>query len=149
MHSLGNHFASAKGLLTSLPFTPEDIWQLKLPLYHVAGLSIVFRCFLKGAAISLTEKAPYTHISLIPMQLMQTDGIEKAKVILLGGGPINREIPEKLPVYFRYGFIEMSSTSTLHGQLLPYCPIKIKDGEIYVNGQPLFHGYHGLTQPLD
>jgi len=149
LHSLNNHFSSAKGLLMHLPLTARDIWQLKLPLYHVAGLSIVFRCFLTGAAISLTEKAPYTHISLIPTQLMQTDGIEKAKVILLGGGPINGEMPQKLPIYFSYGLTEMSSTVTLNGALLPYRSLKIKEGEIYLKGETLFLGYYGQSPPVD
>ena len=51
LDSCGNHYYNAPGSNASLPLTAEDRWLLDLPLHHVAGLGIVFRCLLAGAAL--------------------------------------------------------------------------------------------------
>lgn len=49
-HTSSNHFASARGLLSLLPFGEQDCWLLSLPLYHVSGLSIIYRWLLGGTS---------------------------------------------------------------------------------------------------
>ena len=46
LHSIGNHLYSAKGSNDNIPVEPGDRWLLSLPLYHVGGLSILFRILL-------------------------------------------------------------------------------------------------------
>src|SRR5215204_882343 len=103
LHTFGNHFFSARGSNTNIALTPGDRWLHSLPLYHVGGLSIVFRCLLAGATVVLPEpgtplgdaiaESAATHVSLVPTQLLRLlreKGFEKGrlKAILLGGGPI-------------------------------------------------------------
>jgi len=76
-HRLRNHFANAQGSI--VPITAHDGWLLSLPLFHVGGLAILFRCFLAGACVvlpdpalpltALLQQAPITHLSLVPTQL--------------------------------------------------------------------------------
>ena len=59
-----------------MPITTHDGWLLSLPLFHVGGLAILFRCFLAGACVvlpdpvlpfsALLQQAPITHLSLVP-----------------------------------------------------------------------------------
>jgi O-succinylbenzoic acid--CoA ligase len=108
-----------------------------LPLYHVGGLSILFRCLLAGAAVALPEPgAPLgeaiaaggaTHVSLVSTQLLRLLGEEGfnpggLKAILLGGGPIPPSLVDEavgrgLPIHTSYGLTEMASqvTATLPG----------------------------------
>ncbi|HLD88421.1 MAG TPA: AMP-binding protein, partial [Candidatus Omnitrophota bacterium] len=103
---------------------------LSLPLYHVAGIAVVVRCFLAGASvviptdkdlISAIERNRATHISLVSAQLyrMLEDPrshpvLKSLKCILLGGSAIEKHLIERflslgLPVYLSYGLTEMSS----------------------------------------
>src|SRR5690606_41767041 len=49
IHSLGNHYYSAQGAGQNIALREGERWQLSLPLYHVGGLSILFRCLVAGA----------------------------------------------------------------------------------------------------
>ena len=149
-HTVGNHFYSALGSNEVLSISPDDRWKLSLPLFHIGGVAILFRCFLAGAAITLTDNA--THLSLVPTQLrriLDTDPT-RFKHILLGGDVV----PESLfhtakergfPISLTYGMTEMSSQITTNvnaqtfsaGHPLPHRKLKIVDGEIYVGGKTL------------
>lgn len=105
-----------------------------------------------------------SHLSLVPYQLKQLDidPITRGKIraILLGGSqcpaPLIHHHREKgLPILKSYGMTEMASTITCEapnamaadmdlsdGKLLANRAIKIMDnGEIAVQGKPLFQGY--------
>lgn len=147
MHTLDNHFQSAIGLLMQIPFANQDTWLLKLPLYHVSGIAPLFRTFLVGATLLLTDKQNYTHTSIVPSQL---DSISrKPKFILLGGTTLSPQDTD-LPIYYSYGMTEMSSTITLNkpgstfsmGNLLPFRKLRVIDGELHVGGKTLFSGYY-------
>lgn len=162
-HTVGNHFYSALGSNKALELTSDDRWKLSLPLFHVGGIAILFRCFLAGSAVTLTDDA--THFSLVPTQLrrmLDTDphGIRR---ILLGGDII----PESLyyaarnrgfPISLTYGMTEMSSqiatnldtTTFSAGHPLPHRKLKIIDKEIYVGGKTLVpeHGEWFATGDL-
>ncbi|UWX57266.1 o-succinylbenzoate--CoA ligase [Chlorobaculum sp. MV4-Y] len=134
MHSFSNHYYSAKGSGENLPFGPGDCWLLSLPLYHVGGYSMLYKCLIDGGALavpapeaSLAEslvRFPVTHLSLVPTQLyrmLQTDGgpesLRSLKALLLGGSavsaPLLREaIRERVPLYLTYGSTEMSTQVT-------------------------------------
>lgn len=128
LHTFGNHVYSAWGSNAHIPLKRDDRWLLSLPLYHVGGLSILFRCFLAGACVVVADfktgyyktfkKFVITHASLVPTQLyrMLQENKEKTslKTILLGGAAIpetllKKALGQNLPVYISYGLTEMSS----------------------------------------
>ena len=136
IHSLGNHYYSALGSNAYLPFTDKDRWLLSLPLFHVGGIGILFRSFLKGAAVVLPDqKRPLinsiiqyavSHLSCVPTQvyrLLKEDALTLRKAtsslrcILLGGGPISLSLLKEgiqagLSLFPTYGMTEMSSQIT-------------------------------------
>ncbi len=133
LHSLANHYYNALGSNQNIGLEPGDVWLLSLPLYHVGGLGILFRCFLAGAAVGLTTSQdlpealstlPVTHLSLVPTQLYRllqeepmVETLRGLKAILLGGAPLPERLLEKavalgLPVCTTYGCTEMASQVT-------------------------------------
>jgi O-succinylbenzoic acid--CoA ligase len=130
LHTWRNHRYSAKGSNANLPLREGDRWLLSLPLYHVGGLAILFRCALAGATVALpppdapladgVSGAGATHLSLVATQLRRlleaTAGAPppSLRAVLLGGGPL----PEALlrrghergwPLLTSYGCTEMAS----------------------------------------
>jgi len=134
MHHLGNHIFSALGSNTNIKPGVGDRWLISLPLFHVGGLAIVFRCLLAGATmvISTQDRAPgnnierygITHVSLVGTQFYRlindrTSSFDRLglKAVLLGGGPISRTLitkayKEEFPLFVSYGSTEMSSQIT-------------------------------------
>ncbi len=168
VHSYANHYFSALGSSKNIPVKPGDRWLLNLPVYHVSGLSILFRTFLGGGAVVITsgrESAKaidhfhITHISAVPAQLHRLvqgknpSSLRSLKAVLVGGAPIPQTLiatahKKGLPVYITYGLTEMASqvaTSQKNGKkvkTLPFRELKISaDGEILVRGKTLFQGY--------
>ncbi len=152
-HSFGNHYYNAMGAIPPLQLGPTSRWHLSLPLFHVSGIAILFRCFLRGAAVVLDKDDQATHISLVPTQLYRM--LKKPlqnhplRCVLLGGAPILPTLLQEakaagLPVVATYGMTEMSSIITLSdGKPLVYRTLKIeKDQEIWVGGETLFKGYY-------
>jgi o-succinylbenzoate---CoA ligase len=171
LHTFGNHFFSARGSNANIALAPGDRWLHSLPLYHVGGLSIVFRCLLAGATVVLPEPratlddsiAGVTHVSLVPTQLSRLlrgrFEAEWLEAILLGGGPLPTSLVDDaagrgLPIHTSYGLTEMASQVTTtppsasreelrtSGRPLPHREVGISgDGEILVRGETLFAGY--------
>ena len=152
LHTLGNHYFSAEGSNANITPAPGDRWLHSLPLYHVGGLSILFRCLLAGATVVLPEAgAPLggaiadrgaTHVSLVSTQLLRLlreEGFEghRLKAILLGGGPIPASLLDEaagrgLPIHTSYGLTEMSSQVTT-------TPPGASRKELRTSGRPLPH----------
>lgn len=168
VHTLGHHYFNALGSNQRIPLKSGDRWLLSLPLYHVSGMGILWRCFLGGATVVLPlskniirdiQHFRITHISLVTTQLIRLLAEKKnhrllrnLKCVLLGGGPISTDLLKtcqklKLPVYISYGLTEMGSQVATsqkggrHVRVLPYRELKIKTGEICVRGKTLFKGY--------
>ena len=169
-HRLANHLANARGSL--VPIEQNDAWLLSLPLFHVGGLAILFRCFLAGACVvipqadlSLTEQllmAPITHLSLVPTQLyrlLQQPEFHFSKThvkhLLLGGAPLPESLIEQckaqqLIPWVSYGLSEMASQVCtaqagqpgLVGKPLNGRQVMIPHKEICVKGETLFAGYY-------
>jgi O-succinylbenzoic acid--CoA ligase len=131
LHTFGNHYFNALGSNANMPLAPDDRWLHSLPLYHVGGLSIVFRCLLAGAAIALPETgAPLgrsipelraTHVSLVSTQLLRLlngdADLSGLKAALMGGGAIppslvDGALARGVPVHTSYGLTEMASQVT-------------------------------------
>jgi len=172
-HSLGNHYYSALGSNGRMMIQPGDHYLLSLPLYHIAGIAILFRTFLAGGTLLLSDEIEHpraTHLSLVPTQLLsliKKPVLGTLKHILVGGSNISNDLYNKavqwgLKVHPTYGMTEMSSQITTLfesrpfslGHPLPYREMKIADdGEIYVRGKTLFQGYvdqaEGVKLPLN
>ena len=169
-HRLRNHFANAQGSI--VPITADDGWLLSLPLFHVGGLAILFRCFLAGACVvlpdpalpltALLQQAPITHLSLVPTQLyrllQQPDfhfSATHVRHLLLGGAPlpdslIAQCLAQQLTPWVSYGLSEMASqvctapagAAGVVGKALAGREVTIQTGEICVRGNTLFAGYY-------
>ncbi len=166
VHTLDNHWSNAEGSNRNIPIGPGDRWLVSLPLYHVGGIGILFRCLLAGATAVLPPEgtreiasciARYniTHVSLVHTQLRQLldspDSV-RVKAILLGGSAIPSDLilrGQHLPLYRSYGLTEMSSQVTTtaagaphsSGRLLAHRELRFVQDEIHVRGRPLFAGY--------
>ena len=133
MHSYGNHYYSALGSNDNIPVGPGDRWLLSLPLYHVGGLAILFRCLLGGGTVVLpnsseslaavVENHRITHLSVVSTQLRKL--IEEAEgrdisclmAVLAGGSAISSNLVDEcrrrdLPLYTSYGNTEGASQIT-------------------------------------
>jgi O-succinylbenzoic acid--CoA ligase len=132
--SYDNLYYNAQQSNANLPLEPGARWLLSLPLYHVSGLGILFRCLLAKAAVVIPApnegmveaivKYGVTHVSLVPTQLYRlmkdptaVGALRQLKAILLGGSAISETLLKKaykagLPVYTTYGLTEMGSQVT-------------------------------------
>ena len=170
-HSLGNHIASAQSACAALDLGSRDRWLLSLPLWHVSGISIVFRCSIAGAAIvipdpgmSLTEALSsyqITHVSMVSTQLLQVLEQDQKppahlRAVIVGGGPtpqgiLKMAIDKGWPIRTTYGMTETSSMVTLSeknpspgssGRVLKGNELEITgDGEILVRSPAVCLGY--------
>lgn len=131
MLSHGNLDAAAAAANTCLPLAPGDLWLDCLPLFHIGGLSILWRCARAGAGILLHDgfsvaavasdfgRHPVTHISLVPAMLARLvdAGIApppSLRVALVGGAALSRPLLERAtaegwPVYPTWGMSETAS----------------------------------------
>lgn len=131
LHAFGNHYHSALRSNANIALGPEDRWLMSLPMYHVAGLGVWFRCLMGGAAVVFTEFGQHldeslrdytpTHLSLVSTQLyrlLRVPGIlpllRGMKAILLGGSGIPAALLHEahaadLPLFTSYGLTEMAT----------------------------------------
>ena len=163
----GNHLWSAVGSAFNLGVDPGDRWLCCLPLYHVAGLEIILRSVIYGTgavvqdgfdvesvAASL-ERQGVTLVSLVTTQLSRLlearVDLSGPRAILVGGGPVPREVLEEAigrgaKVVQTYGLTEAASQVTTlapsdaqrklgsAGRPLLTTHLRIQDGEILVQG---------------
>ncbi|MBQ8706988.1 MAG: AMP-binding protein [Succinivibrionaceae bacterium] len=127
VHRLANHFASADD---NDPLSPDDRYLQSLPMFHIGGLAIAFRCFRAGAAVVFRDPAKnlaheilrhrITHLSLVPTQFYRLlkEGFDFRKTalkkIMLGGGVITAKLLEDALAsgvcpHVSYGMTETSS----------------------------------------
>lgn len=170
-HSLENHITSAQSACAALDLGSSDRWLLSLPLWHVSGISIVFRCSIAGARIVIPDPGmslmealsnyQITHVSMVPTQLIRV--LEQAqkpprhlRSVIVGGGPmpqgvLKMAINKGWPIRTTYGMTETTSMVTLSnknpspgssGHVLQGNELKIAgDGEILVRSQAVCLGY--------
>src|SRR5918994_95341 len=131
LHTFGNHYYSALGSNANIALRPGDRWLHSLPLYHVGGLSILFRCLLAGATVALPEPGTSigesivglgaTHVSLVSTQLSrllrECADLGGLRAVLMGGGPVPSSLVDEalargLPLHTSYGLTEMASQVT-------------------------------------
>ncbi len=154
-----NLYWSAVASAFRLGVLPHDRWMLTLPLYHVGGLSILFRSALYGTAVVLPETpdAPFdprwlyetlveqrvTLVSLVPTMLHRLlEAVPQPppatlRLVLLGGAAaspelLNRALARGYPVATTYGLTEAASqTATARPE-----DVRRKPGTV---GKPLLY----------
>ena len=133
-----NLYWSAIASAFRLGVVPGDRWLLTLPLFHIGGLSILFRSALYGTAVVLPDfpddQFEITHlwerlhadqiaiVSLVPTMLYRLlkahpakmDWPSSLRLILLGGAAASSEllaqaVEMNLPVAVTYGLSEAAS----------------------------------------
>lgn len=138
--SLGNFQAAAEYSARNIPLGPGDGWLLSLPLFHVAGLGIVFRCLYSGAKVvypatgetllQSIQRPEVTHVSLVATQLYRLlrepggkEALRRLKAILCGGSAMPPALMEEaaeagLPLHTSYGMTETTAqiTATAPGE---------------------------------
>lgn len=133
MLTFGNHFWGATASAYRLGTDPADRWLVCMPLYHVGGIAIIFRCCLYGTTVVLQpgfepsavsraiQSQKVTLVSLVPTmlhRLLETHGesltSSRLRCILLGGAAAHSSLLEQslalnLPVATTYGLTEATS----------------------------------------
>ena len=128
----GNFYHSAMSSAYRLGVLPDDRWFCAIPLYHVGGLSILFRSVLYGTAVDLVDQfdvvkinhklthEPVTLVSLVPTMLHRLLEVKskawnpKFRLVLLGGAAATPELIQRgeeahIPVATTYGLTEACS----------------------------------------
>lgn len=130
----GNLRAMAEANAQRLGGEATQRWLGALPLFHVGGLAMLYRCAVYGASIALEESFDaarasraldegVTHVSLVPTmldRLVEARGgrpFTGVKAALIGGGPmtaaqLQRARAAGLPALQTYGLTEASSQVT-------------------------------------
>jgi o-succinylbenzoate---CoA ligase len=147
---------SAEGTLYHLEASCAEPWILNLPLFHVSGLSQVFRAFLINAPLIISSKIEFVsfpRVSLIPHQVKEHlkqktfDQFLKASSVLIGGGFLDEATFHKIkhfPISLTYGMTEAMSQITSSkirpedfnlGHALKHRDLKLSDDhKIYIKG---------------
>ncbi|MDR3439497.1 class I adenylate-forming enzyme family protein [Telmatospirillum sp.] len=134
MLSGANLAAAVQGSRQRLPIDPGDVWLGCLPLYHIGGLSVLFRCLEAGATMLLHRgfdaaavaadlaQGNATHISLVPAMLAQLLDIgcapsPRLRWALIGGAALPAALAERAiaagwPICPSYGMSEAGSQVT-------------------------------------
>jgi O-succinylbenzoic acid--CoA ligase len=139
--------AAVQAARSRLGLDPGGRWLLCLPLFHIAGASVLLRCLEAGACVVLHEEFDarriwedldrhrVTHISLVPAMLAQLLELSQGaappvslRVVLVGGNPLSGALMERAqragwPVCPSYGLSENGSqVATLCPALGPWTP---------------------------
>jgi len=134
VHTFGNHYYNALGSNENIRVGPGDCWLLSLPLYHVGGIAIIFRCLLAGATMAIPSTAEalpdgvrhysVSHLSLVATQLRRMlnqadcESISLRHLTVLLGGAANptdliaRAHEAGVRLFTSYGLTEMASQVT-------------------------------------
>jgi O-succinylbenzoic acid--CoA ligase len=129
--TFGNHYFSAVSSALNLGISEHDKWLIALPLFHISGLSALFKSVIYGMPVILhrrfdqnevmesINKHRVTMISVVQTMLTQlvrsvNNCPESLRCVLLGGGPAPLSLLEEskqkqFPVYQSYGMTETSS----------------------------------------
>ena len=127
----GNVDAAIAASRARLGNDATDRWLLCLPLYHIAGLSVIWRSLSAGGSVLIHDRfdaervaealksGQASMVSLVPTmlhRLLDADSgpYDGLRAVLVGGGPANRELVERgldagLPVLTTYGTTETAS----------------------------------------
>jgi O-succinylbenzoic acid--CoA ligase len=164
--------ASARAANQVLQIDAGSKFLCVLPLFHVGGLGIVFRCRLAGATVLLHERfdaeavardlTRSTHASLVASTLARVLEVQPrgypSVLVAVGGGPVPEALLHRareagLRVVQTWGMTETCSMATCEppdqangataGPPLPGFELRVEAGEVLVRGPALMRGYLG------
>lgn len=159
--------AAVDGALERFGLMKGDAWLACLPLFHIGGAILPYRCRAAGADLILEERFDParivdrnpTHISLTPpllARLLDRPPPANLRIALVGGGPLSPALGERAvdagwPVWSAYGLTEAAGTvaagafdGAAVGFPLPGLSVGVGDGgEIRIKGpQVAAAGWH-------
>ena len=124
-------YYSARGANQNLPVGSKDVWLAALPMWHVGGLGIIYRCLMSGATLAIPTPRTalerdladlkVTHVSVVPTQLrhwLRSSGATalaaRLKAVLVGGAPASEDLLRAafaagFPLRLSYGMTEAAS----------------------------------------
>ncbi len=128
-----NQIASAQACASALDLTADDRWLVCLPLFHIGGLNILYRCALHGACAVLQEKfdpeEANAEIDKASVTIFSAVGIMLRRILegrrgrafpaslraaIVGGGTVERKMIDACPqAIATYGLTETCSMVTL------------------------------------
>lgn len=130
MLSEANLEASVQASRSRIPLGPGNIWLACLPLHHIGGIAIFYRCAEAGATVLLhqefdavrawkaMEQHGVSHVSLVPAMLARLleagPPPSQLKYALIGGGPLSENLAQRAhragwPICPSYGMSEAAS----------------------------------------
>lgn len=129
--TVGNQWWSAVGFALNAGINPSDRWLHVMPLFHVGGLSILFRGVIHGSTVVLEprfdaktvygqlQEQEITLISVVPTMIRRLLALghnapPHLRLALLGGAPASPELIQEArqqgyPVVPTYGLTETCS----------------------------------------
>ncbi len=149
--SFRNIQAHCRSFLAQVSVNSDSLWLNCLPLNHIAGLMIVYRCALGQTGMLLHQgfnvqkvwqdmfEYPVTHISLVPAMLAQLLDIqerlqvhklpETLSYVIVGGDRLSTALYQRAlaygwPLLISYGMTETTSTIALGKQVDQLLPLK-------------------------
>jgi len=117
-----------------IPVNSTSVWLNCMPLNHIAGVMIIYRCWFNHATMILhnefnvekvwqaINKQAVSHISLVPRMLFKLLELSQdycppvsLKYVLVGGDKLSDSLYQRAksagwPIYISYGMTEASST---------------------------------------
>jgi o-succinylbenzoate---CoA ligase len=131
-HTLHGLFRHAEAVCRHLDVTWHDSWLLCMPLFHIGGLAIPFRCIVSHASLIMSQSADSNYvnrlledekatlISLVPTTLERLLHLRRGqsfpkelRAVIVGGGHMAASLLEKCPqALATYGLTEAGSMVT-------------------------------------
>lgn len=164
IQTYGNHFASDRRCRIGMGYSDDSTWLLVNPMFHISGLSIVFRALITGctlvineifdeeSVIGLLSKYKITHTSFVPIMLERLLDYEfdwrQIEGVLLGGAGVRRPLIERslalgIRIYNSYGMTETMSQMIMIGfedsKMLDGAVGKVVDLEIKLDSNHQIH----------
>lgn len=155
-------------------FPTATVWCLQLPLFHIAGLMVMFRSLALGGTLVVVHpsqpslffgRQPVGVTSLVPAQLNRvlfqpSSATQENLTVFLGGGPVPGElvqtaISQGIHCFVTYGSTETTSMVAVSGEdypetrtLYPLAGVELslEGGVISVTGEMVSPGYDGETE---
>lgn len=161
--------AASRMSAKALDLRAGDAWLACLPLHHVGGVMILYRCLRAGATAVVhdgfdaaavlrdIESRRVTHLSLVPPMLAQL--LDTAappgpslRCVLVGGAALSDALLERAcatgwPVRTTWGMSETCATATVDGVSLPGVRVRVGGtGKLEVASPARMGGYLGATE---
>jgi len=147
--SLDHWVKSAEGSLELLEATSYQPWVLNLPLFHVSGLSIVFRSLVSNAPLVIDKSNSVINrgrYSMVPHQIAKAisdqtiDRFLKSSSLLIGGQQLCDHLfmqIRHLPIYLTYGMTEACSqiSCSEKSPIKPHTGLPLKHRSIQIDDQ--------------